>query len=70
MYILNKETIDADLCFGCLKVDSETKCSVYEKPSVWVRKGDCPMKTNKVLLEVKGKKINPLKASKRKKRGK
>jgi hypothetical protein len=57
-----------EICTGCLKITDE-RCSVYASPAVWERKGGCPMKTNKVLEVKKDKKINPIKASKRAKRG-
>ena len=67
-YIVLKEHTDDILCVGCLKTDAYGKCSVYEKPSVWARKGGCPMKTNVILEAKDGKKINPIKKSKRRNR--
>jgi len=62
---MEKEKINMELCSGCLKADNIDECSIYSMPSVWVKKGGCPMKTNKKVEIKKDKKINPLKASKR-----
>ena len=61
---IKKEKVGSILCHGCLKAFEGT-CTVYEKPSVWVTKGGCPMKTNKELDVESKKKINPIKRSKR-----
>jgi len=59
-----------NLCDGCIKaIAKEDRCVAYEYPENWYRLGGCPLKSNKVLEIVKGKKVNPLKASRRKKRG-
>ena len=59
-----------ELCDGCIKaIAEENRCSAYEYPEAWYRKGGCPLKSNKVLEVKGGKKTNPLKASKRRKRG-
>lgn len=62
------EKIDPEMCEGCLKAEDDGYCSCYEKPSAWARRGGCPMKTTKEIQtkQTKGKKMNPLKASKRK----
>lgn len=58
------------LCDGCIKaIVSENRCKSYEYPENWYRLGGCPLKSNKVLEVENGKKVNPLKASRRKKRG-
>lgn len=63
------EPIDPEMCEGCFKPDADGFCTVYEKPSAWKRKGGCPVKIDKEIQvkgPKKGKKMNPLKASKRK----
>lgn len=58
------------LCDGCIKaIKDENKCMSYDYPEAWHRKGGCPLKSNKVLEVKNGKKVNPIKASKRKRRG-
>ena len=58
------------LCDGCIKaIIKENRCVAYEYPEAWYRKGGCPLKSNKVLEVKATKKVNPLKASRRKKRG-
>jgi hypothetical protein len=54
-----------EMCDGCFKIE-DGRCKCYADPSAWARKGGCPMKTNRVI-EVKndGKKLNPIKRSKR-----
>lgn len=59
-----------ELCDGCIKaITKENRCKSYEYPEAWYRKGGCPLKSNKVLEVITNKKMNPLKASRRKKRG-
>ena len=59
-----------ELCDGCIKANvKEDRCVSYAFPENWDRLGGCALKSNKVLDIVKGKKVNPLKASRRKKRG-
>jgi len=54
-------------CEGCEKV-FENVCIAYANPALIQRQG-CALQSNKVLTAEEIKKINPLKASKRKKRG-
>ena len=61
---IKKEKIDY-ICKGCLKIDKDNTCTIYEKPSAWERKGGCPMKTNVELQIDNKKKTNPIKSSKR-----
>jgi hypothetical protein len=57
-------------CNGCKKVTAELKCSVYVKPSIWWEKrGGCPVATHTVIKVAETKKVNPLKASKKAKKG-
>ena len=59
-----------EMCTGCIKaITGEDRCVAYEYPGNWYRLGGCPLKSNKVLEVKQGKKVNPLKASRRKKRG-
>jgi hypothetical protein len=51
----------------CDKVNNGC-CIAYQDPSVW--KFGCPLASNKIIKDEKGKAINPLKASKRAKKGK
>jgi hypothetical protein len=52
-------------CDGCNKIDGDI-CIAYLNPEARHRMCECPLKSNKVLEIVKdGKKINPIKASKR-----
>lgn len=57
-------------CLGCNKMFSDVNignvCIAYVDPKIW--KGVCPLQSNKKIETVKGKKINPLKASKRMRR--
>ena len=60
-------------CVGCnkaIKIDDVYKCKVYSNPlSKWSYGINCPMATHikkeKIIIE---KKLNPIKASKKKKR--
>jgi len=55
-----------ELCDGCIKaITKENRCMSYGYPEIWERKGGCPLKSNKVLEVKQGKKVNPIKASKR-----
>lgn len=62
-----------EACTGCDRVFSDSNlgdvCVAYYNPAEKHRLG-CALATNKVQDEVAKKKINPLKASKRGKRGK
>ena len=59
-----------EMCNGCIKaIPKEDRCKSYEYPENWYRLGGCPLKSNKVLEVMTNKKINPLKASRRKKLG-
>lgn len=58
-----------EICDGCLKaVPLEDRCIAYPFPRLWEHLGGCPLKTNKELEVKRNKKINPIKASKRKDR--
>jgi len=55
-----------ELCDGCIKANvKENNCISYAYPEEWHRKGGCPLKSNKVLEVKQDKKVNPIKASKR-----
>lgn len=59
-----------EMCDGCIKaITKENRCKSYDYPENWYRIGGCPLKSNKVLEVSSTKKINPLKASRRKKKG-
>lgn len=59
-----------DKCIGCKKVDSDQFCVVYIKPSIWWdKRGGCSIATHVSKEAVKEKKVNPLKASKKAKKG-
>jgi len=54
-----------ELCEGCLKL-VDNKCSIWAHPEIWLRRGGCPSKTNKILeYDNKSKQLNPIKKSKR-----
>jgi hypothetical protein len=53
----------------CNRVIEGNLCHVYEEPNVWHRRGGCPMSSIEVVNNNKKKKVNPLKASRRKRRG-
>lgn len=55
-------------CKGCSYVNGNI-CRAYLYPEMKWRNSNCPLATH-VVKEVKEKEINPLKASKRKARGK
>lgn len=58
-------------CEGCGKMYSDNGtnigevCVAYVSPKAQFRRGVCLLKTNRTFEEEGGKKINPLKASKR-----
>jgi len=60
-------------CAGCERVSVEgevTFCKAYVKPESWWRHGRyCPLATHVKLEVQKAAKVNPLKASKRAKKG-
>jgi len=59
-----------ELCDGCIKANiKEDRCITYGYPENWHRMGGCPLKSNKALEVMVTKKVNPLKASRRKRRG-
>lgn len=56
-------------CEGCKKINEDNKCFVYVDPGARHRICECPLKTTKTLEmkdDGKRKKVNPIKASKRK----
>jgi hypothetical protein len=61
-----------DECSGChyvfTKTDGTGVCVPYWNPAAKWRLG-CPMATNRVVEKVEQKKVNPLKASKKAKKG-
>lgn len=63
-------TIEA--CIGCFysftKQDGSNVCIPYSDPAALWRRG-CPMATNIIREKVEQKKVNPLKASKKAKKG-
>jgi hypothetical protein len=61
-----------DQCEGCGNIQPETSlCNVYVKPEVKWIPGKCPMSTHVVEeIQKDTKKVNPLKASKKKSRKK
>lgn len=65
--VFNCKKVDPDMCEGCFKVLEDGHCECYEDPNVWVRRGGCPVKVTKEfqIKGQKGKKVNPIKASKR-----
>lgn len=57
-------------CVGCAKVTAEDFCAAYPKPSIWWEKrGGCAAATHTRKLIEEVKKVNPLKASKKKAKG-
>ena len=55
-----------DKCEGCARVDNGY-CDAYPEPELKWKNGDCNLATN-IVREVKAKKkINPIKASRRRK---
>jgi hypothetical protein len=60
-------------CDGCNKMYSDETvgdvCIAYTNPKALHRLG-CPLKSNRVVEEIKEKKINPIKASKKARKGK
>uniref|UniRef100_A0A6M3JLM3 Uncharacterized protein n=1 Tax=viral metagenome TaxID=1070528 RepID=A0A6M3JLM3_9ZZZZ len=61
-----KKELVTDFCGKCMKIMQDDTCKIYEKPSVWERRGGCPMQTD-IMIEAVAvkKKINPIKKSKR-----
>ena len=60
-------------CNGCNKlveVDGEIKCKTYPNPAAIWKRGNCPLGTHIVKVKEEKKRVNPLKASKRAKKGK
>jgi len=60
-------------CNGCNKlveVDGEIKCKTYPNPAAIWRRGGCALCSTIERIKEEKKKINPLKASKRAKKGK
>jgi hypothetical protein len=59
-------------CEGCFYVftkdDGESVCVPYYSPAAAWRRG-CPMATNQIVEKVVEKKMNPLKASKKARKG-
>jgi hypothetical protein len=67
---MNEPVVDE--CEGCSRIESDGFCTVYAWPEVhWVNGKRCPMATHieKAVVE-KTKMLDPIKASKRKHRGK
>ena len=62
------------MCIGCNKMFSDENigdvCIAYVSPKAAHRLGDCALRSNKEFIAEKEHKINPLKASKRRKKGK
>jgi hypothetical protein len=59
-----------DKCIGCKKVDSDQFCMVYSKPSIWWdKRNGCPVASHTSKTVAVEKKVNPLKASKKAKKG-
>lgn len=60
------------LCGGCNKMFSDENigdvCIAYVSPKAAHRLGDCALRSNKESVVEQGKKVNPLKASKRARR--
>jgi hypothetical protein len=60
-------------CTGCNKMYSDENigdvCIAYTNPKALHRLG-CALKSNKIIEEIKEKKINPIKASKKARKGK
>lgn len=56
-------------CIGCKKMYSDENvgdvCIAYIDPKISHRNGGCALKSNKEILSESGKKVNPLKASRR-----
>ena len=59
-----------DKCIGCNKIDPDQFCLVYSKPSIWWdKRGGCPVANHIKKEAAAEKKVNPLKASKKAKKG-
>ncbi len=66
-------------CIGCNKMYSDVPlgesvledhvCVAYINPAVLHNRGGCALKSNKIIETIVKKKVNPIKASKRAKRG-
>jgi hypothetical protein len=68
-FMLKSREMIIDKCEGCDHIDTDKKCEVYINPSSWWDRGGCPMATHLTKRDTKrGRKINPLKASKRRNR--
>lgn len=48
-----RKPIDKELCDGCGKAFEGSVCKAYIDPSVWVKRGGCALKTNKIIDYVK-----------------
>ena len=46
---ISRKPIDEDLCKGCGNVFEDSVCKAYIDPSVWVNRGGCALKTNKIV---------------------
>ena len=58
-------------CDKCTRITLDNNCAVYPKPEYWWEKrGGCPLATHTKTRVIEEKKVNPLKASKRKMAGK
>lgn len=61
------DTARGAVCSKAVKV--EDRCVAYLKPEAWHRMGGCPLSSIRILETESKKKVNPLKASKRAKKG-
>lgn len=63
-----KETINEE-CNGCSKVAEDSTCSAYPKPSVWWRRGRCPLADHVDVKQVNnGEKVRVGQQKQRRKR--
>ena len=63
-----REPIVKELCEGCKKVTKDNLCESYAVPSMWHRKGKCPIATNIVKGDKKTSKVVTGRSSKKKSR--
>lgn len=69
MQIEKRKVVDP--CNSCGKIEDDGFCTVYAWPDVqWARGKKCPMATHTKKEAVETKFVDPLKASKRKAKGK
>jgi hypothetical protein len=55
-----------DKCGTCSNIAPDGYCDKYTHPKAkWTSVGGCPLNTNKVLVAVEVRKLNPIKASKK-----